>query len=620
MITFECEHCGATLTGKDDYAGRDGWCRACKRMIIVPFAGKKPSIQQLDTKERYERMHLLLQYAATRADNFKAQARAQQTELEQLRSGAVTPADKASLEKAKKEAATLREQLRRANIDIAQFERVENELRTALAEQEAAVQQADHRAMTESAKRTQVERDCDLLRQERDALRDQTGSVKDEIALRVAAESAVRTLEAQRDAAVERAESAAAECALLRGQVETLVRERSAFAARVEEQEAALVEAARETAELKQRIAILEEQVAAAENKAAQVGSEAAKRQEAEAAHARAEAARAALAERERAARAELAAVRTELAEIAAERDAQQAQREQLAAMLAEAERACAEANEAKVGLEADLDTLRLSAQQLAHQLAAPRELEARLRKEIEEARANAEAARAALDTQEGLIAELRKGQEVVQTEKLGLTQEIAFLRERLARHEADAVDTEALAKQVAARNEEVKRLVASLEAATSERGEALRARRDVESQLTTATAEIATLHAEMERLRDGELERSASGKTAAGAEDRLAAELTHERAQRSAIAQERDRVKAELIEARELLENLQRDLEELMEESSEATLLPGEQGGTMTDFETVEGEVLDFDEVRREPEDRRKDMMSTLMEFLERE
>ena len=71
MIEFKCQHCGKGLHLNDSYAGRDGWCRVCKRMVIVPGGGPVARVEELPPEEGYERLQRLLQYAATKADKFK---------------------------------------------------------------------------------------------------------------------------------------------------------------------------------------------------------------------------------------------------------------------------------------------------------------------------------------------------------------------------------------------------------------------------------------------------------------------------------------------------------------------------------------------------------------------
>ena len=71
MIEFNCQHCGKLLRLNDSYAGRDGWCRVCKRMVIVPDGGKLRRVEDLPAEEGYVRLQRLLQYAATKADQYK---------------------------------------------------------------------------------------------------------------------------------------------------------------------------------------------------------------------------------------------------------------------------------------------------------------------------------------------------------------------------------------------------------------------------------------------------------------------------------------------------------------------------------------------------------------------
>lgn len=71
MIEFKCQHCGKGLHLNDSYAGRDGWCRVCKRMVIVPGGDSVSRVEELPPEEGYERLQRLLQYAATKADKFK---------------------------------------------------------------------------------------------------------------------------------------------------------------------------------------------------------------------------------------------------------------------------------------------------------------------------------------------------------------------------------------------------------------------------------------------------------------------------------------------------------------------------------------------------------------------
>ena len=85
MIEFKCQHCGKGLHLNDTYAGRDGWCRVCKRMVIVPGGdGPVQRVEDLPPEEGYERLQRLLQYAATKADKYKIHLARQAKEQEHM--------------------------------------------------------------------------------------------------------------------------------------------------------------------------------------------------------------------------------------------------------------------------------------------------------------------------------------------------------------------------------------------------------------------------------------------------------------------------------------------------------------------------------------------------------
>jgi len=73
MIAFDCPYCDNHLEVPDEYAGRDGWCRACKQLIIVPAAGEPVrTLEDLPIEERCARLQRKLKYAATKADRAAA--------------------------------------------------------------------------------------------------------------------------------------------------------------------------------------------------------------------------------------------------------------------------------------------------------------------------------------------------------------------------------------------------------------------------------------------------------------------------------------------------------------------------------------------------------------------
>lgn len=70
MISFDCPHCGNMFEVEEKLAGRDGWCRVCKMMIIIPEPGAT-EVGELSLEERCDRLDKLLQFAATKADKYK---------------------------------------------------------------------------------------------------------------------------------------------------------------------------------------------------------------------------------------------------------------------------------------------------------------------------------------------------------------------------------------------------------------------------------------------------------------------------------------------------------------------------------------------------------------------
>ncbi len=71
MIAFSCPHCGNQFEVDDTYAGRDGWCRRCKRMVSVPAAsGLLP--HDPSSQGESERLLEAFEYAARKADRYEA--------------------------------------------------------------------------------------------------------------------------------------------------------------------------------------------------------------------------------------------------------------------------------------------------------------------------------------------------------------------------------------------------------------------------------------------------------------------------------------------------------------------------------------------------------------------
>ena len=68
MIELTCQHCGTLLRMDDSFAGRDGWCRECKQMVIIPTGQHVIRVEDLPPGEAIGRLQHLLSYAARKAD------------------------------------------------------------------------------------------------------------------------------------------------------------------------------------------------------------------------------------------------------------------------------------------------------------------------------------------------------------------------------------------------------------------------------------------------------------------------------------------------------------------------------------------------------------------------
>ncbi|MBL7645466.1 MAG: SEL1-like repeat protein [Candidatus Hydrogenedentes bacterium] len=71
MIELTCQHCGTLLRMDDSFAGRDGWCRECKQMVIIPSGNQVIRVEDLPPGEAIGRLQHLLSYAARKADQYK---------------------------------------------------------------------------------------------------------------------------------------------------------------------------------------------------------------------------------------------------------------------------------------------------------------------------------------------------------------------------------------------------------------------------------------------------------------------------------------------------------------------------------------------------------------------
>ena len=121
MLYFDCPHCGNHLRLEDEFAGRDGWCRACKGMIVAPTPGRETAgIETLSLEIRYNRLYHLFRFAATKADNYKlllGRLRAQREALTQELAKAVKWRD--SMTDLQRQTESMQRQLASQNDELA---------------------------------------------------------------------------------------------------------------------------------------------------------------------------------------------------------------------------------------------------------------------------------------------------------------------------------------------------------------------------------------------------------------------------------------------------------------------------------------------------------------------
>lgn len=174
MIDFTCQHCGALLRMDDAFAGRDGWCRECRRMVIVPSGGHAGTVEDLPPGEAIARLQQLLSYAAKKADLYKqSQAEAAAWENSRLAQEAAVLKSQEALDKEQRRTRALESEM--------------DSLRDALREKEARLDEmaarndAEHAAPLEQARQQVADLEADLAgeKEARATLESELGSLRD---------------------------------------------------------------------------------------------------------------------------------------------------------------------------------------------------------------------------------------------------------------------------------------------------------------------------------------------------------------------------------------------------------------------------------------------------------
>ncbi len=182
MMKFDCPHCGQQLVHQEEVAGREGWCRFCKGVIVMPQPGQASVIPNLSPDQRFAQLVRMFRFAATIVDEHR-QLQAS------LRNGEQALAQEIRMRnEAQRSAEMLRHELTRTmamqSEKEAAYKRLSSELETSKSEHVAF--------MTASAKRlAQAKKELEASGTRDDALLGRVLAVEQDIdrAERVAKES-----------------------------------------------------------------------------------------------------------------------------------------------------------------------------------------------------------------------------------------------------------------------------------------------------------------------------------------------------------------------------------------------------------------------------------------------
>ncbi len=71
MMKFDCPHCGQQLVHQEEVAGREGWCRFCKGIIVMPQPGGPCTIPNLSPEQRFAQLTRMFRFAAGVVDEHR---------------------------------------------------------------------------------------------------------------------------------------------------------------------------------------------------------------------------------------------------------------------------------------------------------------------------------------------------------------------------------------------------------------------------------------------------------------------------------------------------------------------------------------------------------------------
>jgi len=71
MMKFDCPHCGQQLVHQEEVAGREGWCRFCKCILVMPRPGEKAVCQTLTLQDQFAQLERMFRFAAGIVDEHR---------------------------------------------------------------------------------------------------------------------------------------------------------------------------------------------------------------------------------------------------------------------------------------------------------------------------------------------------------------------------------------------------------------------------------------------------------------------------------------------------------------------------------------------------------------------
>lgn len=160
MIEFDCPHCRKRLFHQEEFAGRDGWCRFCKGIILIPQPGQAAPVLNLTPEQQYARLERMFKHAASIVDEHRQlQSR--------LRNGGTGLVEELRLRtEAQREAETLNARVEQAAALQRTAQEECEQLRARINELDAYGAELRHRLDTDATERAGLEENLEEARAE----------------------------------------------------------------------------------------------------------------------------------------------------------------------------------------------------------------------------------------------------------------------------------------------------------------------------------------------------------------------------------------------------------------------------------------------------------------------